>query len=162
MSRTKKSLIEPVPPTSGHAAAEVLVQPVDHRLRPRARDRYATTGKSWTLEHLGAERGDDHHADARRPTSCAGRRPTPSALRPCCCDAFAGGDAVEGDRREHDAEAGRERPLGVELLQPGEHLAADIAGADLRGDHDDAERHHDHLVEAEQHRAAGQAGAAPC
>ncbi len=76
--------------------------------------------------------------------------------------AFAGGDAVESDGREHDAEPGREGQFGVELLQALQHLAADVAGTDLRGDHDDAEGHHDHLVEAEQDRLAAPAAAAPC
>ena len=68
----------------------------------------------------------------------------------------AGGDAVERDRRRTRSPGPAATAVPTSFFwQAVEHLAADVAGAEQRADHDDAERHHDHLVEAEQDRAAG-------
>ena len=161
---TRKSLNDAVPPTIGHAVAEVLVDPVGrvvdgcrHVDRPRVREVVGA-------RNLGDDGHDEDHADAgaRTRPRCAQRLRHPRLLLARTASrALAGGDPVEGDRREHDRQTSGERLADVDLLQPAEHVVAHAARADQRRVDDDAERHHDHLVDARAGSLAGPAAGAP-
>ena len=60
--------------------------------------------------------------------------------------------AVQHDRQDHDPDAGREGGTNVEGLERLIHVRPEARIPDRGGDHDDAERHHDRLVDAEHDR----------
>ena len=62
------------------------------------------------------------------------------------------GDAVEHDRHDDDRDAPIERGADAQPLQTVQHRLTQTTRADERSDHDDAERHHDRLVDTEHDR----------
>ena len=63
-------------------------------------------------------------------------------------------EPVERDGEQGDGEAGLQPVADGEAAQRGEHVAAEAAGADHRGDDDHVERQHDHLVDADHQAGA--------
>ena len=67
-------------------------------------------------------------------------------------------EPVERDGERDDRDAGLEAGADVEPAQRGEHVEAEAAGADHRGDDHHVERQHDHLVDADHQPRAGRTG----
>ncbi len=147
--------MEPVPPTMGTPLRKLSLSQSMSRLGPRP-EADAPRREVGEVEHRGDQCGHDDRNEAADPQLSSVGDPFLGDAPALFDRPLARGDAVERDRGEHDAEAGGERQVGIELLQACQHLAADVAGAELRRDHDDAERHHDHLVETQQDRLASQ------
>ncbi len=145
----------------GHAVAEVLVQPVDRRLCPRSE---ADAPRREVLERRAPWRRIATTTTSAKPTTHCTRRSAsqPGIGRPCfdCrSPVVMRSRAIAANTMQNPAEKAR---LASSFCRPCQHLATDVAGTDLRRDHDDAEGHHDHLVEAEQELSCGPTAAAPC
>ena len=131
--------------------------PVDDRLPPgRRRERHGGG-------HLG--KGRPQEAEQRRQDDRPGRQHQVEPARPRRSAAGFGGGGlahpVEHDGDDDDRQARFHRLADLQRAQRQQHVIAEAAGADHRGDDDHVEREHDHLVDPDHQRGLCRRASAP-
>ena len=67
---------------------------------------------------------------------------------------LSGADAVKRNRHQDNANSSGEGKPDLLFLQGGQHDLTEVASTQERRQHDHGERHHDHLIQAQQDGAA--------